>query len=784
MNETELCSRCKKPKIAESSGIVTQLVEACRCDIIMEEQRQTIPTCALCGMRVPNRSGTLTQWIFGKGLCECEKPELVDKPIESFISPSYEGFKGIEEEEELELDSDKFPIERYKPLLELGKGASGKVYLARDRLLGKKVAVKVLHVLEKELLVAFQDEAKATAKLDHPNIVKVLDFGVSKSNAPYMVMSYIPGISLEKLLSQKGVLDTNTAKSITKKIAEALSYAHSNDVLHRDIKPSNIMVYEGDESIEVTLIDFGIAKVKEATGRTTTYQDRSLAGTPQYMSPDTILGHEYDSRSEVYSLGCVVFETVVGRPPFEGESALETISMHAFQDVPKPNEILEEKIDPNFEAFLLSCLKRDRDSRFQSMQEILDDLNKTELEKTAHRFIQSAPQKYRFSKIGILLASVVLIAVPFLYFAMNQPKKRIKTKQSINPEKVNVKDSIGAAKSYFDTIDSVDKTLKKDGKKEPFQKDAKIELLQRKAELGNANAQFQLGWHYHEGVGGKPKEAVKWYQKAAQQGHLNAQYNLGYMFNQGIYVPQDYQKAFKYFSKVAKQGNAEGQLSLADLYYYGHGTSKNPKKAFELYKKAASKGVMRAQCELGCCYAFGIGTNKNQKKAIHWFLKPALKGYSLGQYKLGVEYLKRNQKGDQERAFRWFLRASNAGYPPAHNSLANCYLTGTGVEKNEKRGFLLLETYASQFPRAVLYRKQRTSLSSLESIESSAYKDSYSKLLYSLAVCYEDGLGTEKNMEIAKKYYRFAAFEGSSKAKDKLKELGETNPNPDKHANE
>ena len=143
MTETEICRRCKKPKHSSSAGMATQMVDVCGCDLISPEQEKTITICISCGKRIKTREGSITQWIFGDGLCKCAKPDPQERSIDSFVQPAFDGFYKDQSEKELDLDQSKFPIERYKPVAILGKGASGIVYLARDRILGKKVAVKI-----------------------------------------------------------------------------------------------------------------------------------------------------------------------------------------------------------------------------------------------------------------------------------------------------------------------------------------------------------------------------------------------------------------------------------------------------------------------------------------------------------------------------------------------------------------------------------------------------------------------------------------------------------------
>ncbi|MBK9143312.1 MAG: serine/threonine protein kinase [Candidatus Melainabacteria bacterium] len=272
----------------------------------------------------------------------------------------------------IEVEADSFPLDRYLPLGELGRGASGTVYLCRDRVLGKEVAVKVLHLLTAEQLLLFQDEARALSKLEHHNIVSILDFGATDSGVPFMVLEHFPGENLTEYLERSGVMDEDTARQVFGQIMEGLAYSHSRGIFHRDLKPNNFMLRNAGTDnleVEVKIIDFGVARVAELSGRVTEYQGRTLAGTPFYMSPDVINGHAYSRASEVYSLGCVLFEALTGMKPFEADSALGTLALHAEVEAPRLSDVVDHQYSKHIEEFLAQCLEKDPEKRFATMEE-------------------------------------------------------------------------------------------------------------------------------------------------------------------------------------------------------------------------------------------------------------------------------------------------------------------------------------------------------------------------------------------------------------------------------
>lgn len=276
------------------------------------------------------------------------------------------------------LTIEEFPLERYEPVAIIGKGTVGTIYLCHDRRLHrKKVAVKVLRGVSDDELVSFQREARATSRLHHRNIIAVYDFGATDSGVVYMAMEYVDGVSLDRELQNNGVLDTDRALKIGAALADALAYAHSCGIFHRDIKTSNILLVNSDSrEPEVRLIDFGVAAIQHTAHDAIEVQGKTIVGTPQYMSPDQCFGLLYDERSEVYSLGCVLFEMLTGRPPFHGDSALQIINKHAGEKPPALAEAHSGRpFNARVEALISRCLAKNREDRYQSMYTLNVDLN-------------------------------------------------------------------------------------------------------------------------------------------------------------------------------------------------------------------------------------------------------------------------------------------------------------------------------------------------------------------------------------------------------------------------
>lgn len=333
-----------------------------------DNQDDFLECCPNCGLQLqPQRPGSLTQWIFKYQLCKCQAgggkaawteiagPDLL--PVDS----------------EIEVDED-FPSKRFAPLKITAQGVNGTIYESIDRVLFKTVAVKTLRSMDSRQYVAFQNEARAISMLDHPGIVRVLDFSLSEGGAPFMVMEFVGGESLDAYLRKHGLLREEQALDVFIRIAEAIGHAHSKGVLHRDLKPENVLVEVLDSGdLDVKVVDFGLARIARETLVSTGSGDWLMVGTPVYMSPDTMLGLDYDERSDIYSLGSLMFELLSGKPPFEAEGPLELMSRKSREDPPtlrQAGAVVRDEI----EKIVAKALDRDVSKRYQSMMELLIDL--------------------------------------------------------------------------------------------------------------------------------------------------------------------------------------------------------------------------------------------------------------------------------------------------------------------------------------------------------------------------------------------------------------------------
>jgi Serine/threonine protein kinase len=264
---------------------------------------------------------------------------------------------------------------RYQLRAKLGSGGLGVVYLGYDNVLDKEVAVKLLLPgMRSETMVRFHKEAKTAAKVEHPNVLKVLDFGQAPNGELYLVMDYIDGVSLEQLIKTSGRVPVTSAIEIFCQICDGLQYAHSQDVLHRDIKPSNVMLESrSDGTYLVKIVDFGLAKLESDDQKLTTTGVR--VGSPLSMSPEQARAEEVDHLSDIYSLGCLMFVTLTGQPPLKGETYIDTINKHIDEIPPRLNDLFEAPMfSTALEDIVEKTLRKEASERYHSAEELKQEL--------------------------------------------------------------------------------------------------------------------------------------------------------------------------------------------------------------------------------------------------------------------------------------------------------------------------------------------------------------------------------------------------------------------------
>lgn len=264
-------------------------------------------------------------------------------------------------------------------LSRLGHGGMGMIFKARRSDTKEIVALKVLHahlLNDTESKKRFEQEASACKELKHRNLINVYEFGFSKHGQPYMMMEYLEGQALANVIEAKGRLEIRSFINIFTQICDGLQHAHLKGVVHRDVKPSNVMITKSDSGTDMAkVLDFGIAKRHMESSHEDLTPTGNVLGSPAYIAPEQCAGSEADPRSDIYSLGCVMYEALTGQPPFVHESAIKVLLMQLSEPPPPLNMICPDaQVPSELETIIMRCLEKDPNVRYQNASELGADL--------------------------------------------------------------------------------------------------------------------------------------------------------------------------------------------------------------------------------------------------------------------------------------------------------------------------------------------------------------------------------------------------------------------------
>ncbi|HEX7334108.1 MAG TPA: tetratricopeptide repeat protein [Pyrinomonadaceae bacterium] len=326
-------------------------------------------------------------------------------------------------------------VSHYRILSKLGEGGMGTVYVAEDTLLGRRVAIKSLKVAsvpgQTHFRTRFLREARAASLLNHPHIATVHDYGETDDGQPYLVMELIDGQSLSDLL-RANPLPVDRAVEIIRQVADAIAEAHRHGIVHRDIKPSNVVLNQRNE---VKVLDFGLAKHTEPDGAAvlgdaTHTLEGVIIGTPSYLSPEQALGMPIDRRSDIFSIGSLLYECLTGTPAFSGKTLPEIVAQVIRDDPPPPSQ-LNPRVPPELDSITLKALAKKTEARYQTAEELLDDLKPIAFKSTDHSKLKSIGARLRSSiahwpssKKGartavLLLSALTLFVLWFSFWRSN-----------------------------------------------------------------------------------------------------------------------------------------------------------------------------------------------------------------------------------------------------------------------------------------------------------------------------------------------------------------------------
>lgn len=475
--EQTFCSKCKRPKYQGKRGSFSSWlfqVGCCKCLDSDETSPQSheidfgyepggldfsptssdslsgadgsdsaggVKICSSCGLTI-SRDGSMTAWVFQTQRCQCAKGATKQRQsVQSFTKLADPTHQEQQVSSRRADKSQEMLDGRYTMLERIGQGGVGLVYRAHDSVSGELVAIKLMRaeLAEHErALQRFRREVDTVCEVNHPNLGKVFGYGRDQKGQPYLVMELVTGENLEEILkkSNNGI-EQKRAVNLFIQICEGLAVAHGRIVIHRDLKPSNVIIYKDDEGREgAKIVDFGFAKVEDAPDASRMTQKGEVFGSPYYMSPEQCLGQKIDSRSDIYSLGCLMYEVLTGQVPLLGENILATVAKQVSEEPVPPRE-LNPSVSEALESVVLKCLVKEPLTRYQTVTQLLDDLNKLKQGslKSVHRSKRSV--KSGGSKLenirhrsgmdpgllaGIVILNIVILSVVVAFVFQNNSK--------------------------------------------------------------------------------------------------------------------------------------------------------------------------------------------------------------------------------------------------------------------------------------------------------------------------------------------------------------------------
>lgn len=492
---SELCKNCGKPPLASRAGSFTSYLfqqNYCQCAAAKAKQSgraKTIdasPLCLNCGKSRPidKRAGSFTSFLFKELRCSCpgaSASSLAGSDARAKRSASSgrtqtayrlaqkrqftESVKkrklaASDSAEQTILSNDTVIGGTYRIISQIGMGGMGVVYLVEQTSLHKQFALKVLapDLVNEQNWLRFKAEAKTMAALNHPSFVNVYDLGIHAGSTPFYAMDYLNGRSLEEILVDEGPLKLKPALNIFIEVLNGLAYAHRNSIVHRDIKPANIMLCTNNGATAIKVLDFGISKLISADA--SNLQKMTLAGdifgSPYYMSPEQCSGDTIDARSDIYSIGCSLFEVLTGYVPFEGKNSVDTMLMHEEEVAPLLSDVSPGQNFPlSIEAALATCLAKRPQDRYQSAKELAIDLerikNGKEIQASSPAFrqmeelgeasnqsynddSQSSSKPSRTILLTVIISAIALILGTSMFSIWNRPSKaKVKIQDSEIP---------------------------------------------------------------------------------------------------------------------------------------------------------------------------------------------------------------------------------------------------------------------------------------------------------------------------------------------------------------
>lgn len=426
MPDSQLCPKCKLRIIdPERLGSLTSFVLldlSCHCNTLPGQKADLLRAltprsnskdslCLKCNKLIVKVSekGSLTNFLFQSNRCHCKNPQSA-KDADRLLTARFQGNSNLEKRRHFRaarmtkiagsrrrlaetIDEGQVVASTYQLLSKIGEGGMGSIYKAKHIALQRTCAVKFLNpdLLSRETFERFQEEARISASLNHPSICTIYDLGLHQGILPYYAMDFIKGANLEEVIHRHGPLSSGAVLELYADICEALAYAHRRGIIHKDLKPANFMLYhETGGKMGVKILDFGIAELSDRENQEDGDRENEVSGSAAYMSPEQFSGQKLDKRTDIYSIGASIYETLTGTPPFDYYDYDSLEAAHLNEEAKPMSERTGIEFPGALEAIVAKCLKKSPIDRYQNASELAIDLRRV-LEGKAPQFAKPKP---------------------------------------------------------------------------------------------------------------------------------------------------------------------------------------------------------------------------------------------------------------------------------------------------------------------------------------------------------------------------------------------------------